>query len=52
MTSSAPIARAAMSAPSSTRYGLRLRMARSLKDPGSPSAALTTMEGATAAPWP
>ncbi len=38
----ASTARAAMRAPSSTRNGLARRMARSLNEPGSPSAALTT----------
>ena len=42
ITSLAPIAWAAMSAPSSTRYGFSSRIARSLNVPGSPSAALTT----------
>ena len=38
----ASIALAAMRAPSMTSYGLRRRMVRSLRVPGSPSAALTT----------
>ena len=38
----APTACAAISAPSSTAYGLARRIARSLNVPGSPSAALTT----------
>ena len=42
MIRSAPIARAATSAPSSTWYGLARRIARSLNEPGSPSAAFTT----------
>ena len=37
-----PTARAAMSAPSSTAYGLVRRIMRSLNEPGSPSAAFTT----------
>src|SRR4029450_2721258 len=41
-TRGASTARAAISAPSSTRNGLARRMARSLNEPGSPSAALTT----------
>ena len=47
MTVSAPTTDAATSAPSSTRYGLRRRMARSLNVPGSPSAALTTTVAAS-----
>ena len=38
----APTANAAISAPSSTRYGSRRRIMRSLNEPGSPSAAFTT----------
>ena len=45
ITESAPTAWAAMSAPSSTRYGSRRRISRSLRQPGSPSAALTTTVG-------
>ncbi len=45
ITESAPTAWAAMSAPSSTRYGSRRRISRSLKQPGSPSAAFTTTVG-------
>src|SRR4051794_13440804 len=41
-TRSAPTTNAAMSAPSSTAYGLRCSSARSLYEPGSPSAAFTT----------
>ena len=41
---SAPTARAAINAPSSTSYGLLRRIVRSLKVPGSPSAAFTTTE--------
>ena len=42
ITESAPTAWAAISAPSITRYGSARRIARSLNEPGSPSAALTT----------
>ena len=39
---------AAMTAPSTMRYGLRRSSARSLNDPGSPSEALTTTDGRAA----
>src|SRR5207248_11754646 len=53
ITVSALSANAAMSAPSSTRYGSARMIARSLNDPGSPSAPFTTtVVGSTRYPLP